>query len=151
MRFATVLQNTLEGSLFEGTPCWIWQRSDDGKGYGHVQYDGRVRSTHKLVYEEVVGRIPIGLELDHRCRVKLCCNPLHLEPVTHGENNRRAALHRVKVEVCRNGHSYTPENTYINTKGRKVCRICKLARSREADRLIREENIRRGVSRTRSK
>lgn len=33
--------------------------------------------------------MPEGLELDHLCRVRCCCNPSHLEPVTRAENIRR--------------------------------------------------------------
>jgi hypothetical protein len=42
----------------------------------------------------MVGPVPEGLELDHLCENPPCCNPAHLEPVTHAENNRRAAQAR---------------------------------------------------------
>lgn len=73
------------------TPCWIWMRSIDVKGYGIVPVAGRHRKAHVLVYERQVGRIPDGLQLDHLCRVRNCVNPEHLEPVTNAENARRGA------------------------------------------------------------
>lgn len=33
--------------------------------------------------------LPSDMVLDHLCRVRHCVNPLHLEPVTAGENVRR--------------------------------------------------------------
>jgi hypothetical protein len=31
-----------------------------------------------------------------------------------------------KVEpFCKNGHEFTPQNTYLHPKGYRVCRICK--------------------------
>lgn len=35
--------------------------------------------------------IPNDMEIDHLCRNPGCCNPDHLELVTHAENNRRRA------------------------------------------------------------
>jgi hypothetical protein len=49
---------------------------------------------HDFFYRLLVGPVPAGLELDHLCRVKLCVNPIHLEPVTHLENMRRASSAR---------------------------------------------------------
>jgi len=46
------------------------------------------------MYEYFKGPVPDGLELDHLCRVRSCCNPDHLEPVTHKENIRRGFLRR---------------------------------------------------------
>lgn len=36
-------------------------------------------------------RVPDGLEIDHLCNRKSCCNPDHLEAVSHATNMRRAA------------------------------------------------------------
>ena len=76
------------------TPCWVWQRSRERCGYGHVRKDGRLVPAHRVYYERQVGPIPEGLELDHLCRVRACVNPDHLEPVTMQENRRRAAVAR---------------------------------------------------------
>lgn len=73
------------------TPCWIWQGTKIPLGYGRVNRDGRETFAHIYEWERVNGPVPAGLELDHLCRVTSCCNPAHLEPVTHAENMRRAA------------------------------------------------------------
>lgn len=69
--------------------CWVWIGSDSGNGYGKVSISGRMRMVHRVMYECLVGVIPDGLVLDHRCRVRSCCNPDHLEPVTIRENTMR--------------------------------------------------------------
>jgi len=52
---------------------------------------GRTVYSHRYLYEYVNDSVPLGLVLDHLCNNKPCVNPKHLEPVTHGENMRRAA------------------------------------------------------------
>lgn len=69
--------------------CWIFVGWDSGNGYGKVSVDGKACMAHRTMYEELIGTIPEGLILDHKCRVRPCCNPQHLEPVTVAENTRR--------------------------------------------------------------
>lgn len=69
--------------------CWIWQRSVDDKGYGRIAIKDKQWKVHRLTYTLFVGPIPSHLELDHTCRHRDCCNPEHLEPVTHKENFMR--------------------------------------------------------------
>jgi hypothetical protein len=82
-------------------------------------------SIHRYIYELFSGPIPVGLVLDHLCRVRHCVNPEHLEPVTIAENVRRGLKGRM-VTHCPKGHEYTPENTY--TYNRRECRRCKIDR-----------------------
>lgn len=97
--------------------CWLWTGTVK-KGYGSQ----RGQIAHRIVYKDLVGGIPDGLELDHLCRNTLCVNPKHLEPVTRAENmRRRTAL----VTRCRRNHEFTPENTHINPAGARVCRACR--------------------------
>jgi hypothetical protein len=102
--------------------CWVWPGSKNDRGYGNVgDGSGGGKQTllvHRLVYEALVGSIPEGLTLDHLCRNPPCVNPLHLEPVTHRENCRRAA-----GEFCKRGHPFDDANT-IRYLGRRQCRIC---------------------------
>jgi hypothetical protein len=71
------------------TGCWFWLGWDSGNGYGKVWWEGRGEMAHRIVYRLLVGYIPEGHVLDHLCRMRLCCNPHHLEPVTVAENTQR--------------------------------------------------------------
>lgn len=74
--------------------CWLWLGSRNSHGYGRLRLrapDGThpFHRAHRWFYEQEVGPIPPGLDLDHLCEVKTCVNPAHLEPVTTLENTRR--------------------------------------------------------------
>lgn len=72
------------------TGCWLYMGSwDSANGYGKISWGGRHSMLHRVVYELTVGPIPEGLILDHQCRVRACCNPAHLEPVTVQVNTER--------------------------------------------------------------
>jgi hypothetical protein len=79
------------------TPCWIWQLHVDPGGYGVDGRGGggRLRKAHRAMYEQIVGPIPDGLDLDHLCRQRSCVNPEHLEPVTRSINVRRGNLSKL--------------------------------------------------------
>lgn len=70
--------------------CWLWVGSVNGK-YPKL-WDGRrgeVVFAHRFSWTVFRGPIPEGTEIDHKCRVKLCVNPRHLEPVSRSENLKR--------------------------------------------------------------
>lgn len=75
----------------EASGCWAWTGTKNQNGYGHTAHGPLRRNlVHRFVFQLLVGPVPEGLELDHLCRVRHCCNPEHLEPVTHRENVLRA-------------------------------------------------------------
>lgn len=75
--------------------CWIWQGPDSGEGrgggYGRVSISGVTSAVHLVVYTHFFGYIPGRKQVDHKCNNRLCCNPLHLELVTHKQNQKRRA------------------------------------------------------------
>lgn len=71
------------------TGCWIYGGARHANGYGATRWNGRLYKTHRLTYQLLRGEVPAGLDLDHLCHVRACCNPYHLEPVTRAENLRR--------------------------------------------------------------
>lgn len=114
--------------------CWLWTGSLNNRGYGQVAGpDGRLLLAHRAVYELFVGPIPEGLTIDHLCRVRACCNPAHLEPVTHAENVLRglspSAVH-ASATHCPQGHPYDDENTHLSREGWRSCKECNRSRAR---------------------
>lgn len=73
--------------------CWLWLGGCFKSGYGRISYRGQPAYAHRISYLLHRGQIPEGLELDHLCRIRHCCNPDHLEPVTHRENLMRSPIH----------------------------------------------------------
>ena len=79
--------------------CWVTDYRHDRWGYGKFKFldsEGRRRMTgcHRAAWLIYRSDITAGLVVDHLCYNPACCNPWHLELVTVGENNRRAAARR---------------------------------------------------------
>lgn len=116
--------------------CWVWLGSKSS-GYGRIAWsDGRrmvYSATHRAMWVASRGPIPDGLDLDHLCRNRACCNPDHLEPVTRRVNLLRGVTTpaaRAKVTHCPRGHEYTPDNTLTSKRGQRSCKECTYAKNR---------------------
>lgn len=111
----------------ESPGCWIWTGEPDEHGYGQYMVtgeDGKRKSkrAHRYIYEQLVGPLDPKDDLDHLCRVHLCCNPDHLEPVSHKTNVLRGysiQAQNARKERCPQGH---PLNG-VRATGR-YCRTC---------------------------
>lgn len=111
----------------------------------HRDGSGKTRSVHSLVLQAFVGPCPEGMECCHNDG-----NPANnhlgnlrwdtpsanvLDQVRHGTHLASRRTH------CKNGHEFTPENTFRLSGGGRGCRACKLInckRQRERRRSRRE-------------
>lgn len=104
------------------TTCDLWTGNVSTEGYGLLP-GGNVYA-HRDAWERANGLIPEGITLDHLCRVRLCRNVEHLEPVSRGENvlrgNGFSGRNARKTECVR----FTSETTMVRPNGSRTCRVC---------------------------
>ena len=78
--------------------CWIWLGLL-AKGYP-VGLEPRENDypikhmMHRFMFEKHRGPIPEGKVLHHKCEVKRCINPDHLEPLTQSEHMKHHMTER---------------------------------------------------------
>ena len=99
--------------------CWLWTGNRTRGGYGLID-----RTTaHRWVYRRLIGPVPPQHDLHHRCRLRACVNPAHLEPM---DRHAHKALDRLdRLKVCRKGHPMTPETIARRREGGQWCRLCR--------------------------
>lgn len=93
---------------------------------------------HRWLWQQEHGPLPGHIDLDHYrwpqdgCIGRSCVR--HVRPASRQENLLRgdtvpsALLARTH---CRNGHPFTPENTYTRTDGYRTCRTCTLVNNKK--------------------
>jgi hypothetical protein len=91
---------------------------------GGYAIDRRGRLVHRLVYEDALGPLKPGLELDHKCRRRNCIRVEHLEPVTRSQNEKaKSWRRRSKQRRCKAGHDQFTHGRLTPEAGR-VCLAC---------------------------
>jgi hypothetical protein len=127
--------------------CWEYTRSLNQDGYGSVRVGKREDKVHRIAWSHANGTpVPGGMDICHTCDNPPCCNPAHLFPGTHADNNRdrhtKGRTHMENLEVgravlaakrgalteCVNSHAY-PENVRYRQNGARYCGECSRLRS----------------------
>ena len=119
--------------------CWPWIGGADQHGRGQFWMEGRRHRAPRVAWS-LRYRTPFPEELHacHTCDNPSCCNPAHIWPGTRSQNfqdaSRKGRLHvpqtvpmaevnRAKTH-CMRGHPFTPQNTLVNSAGKRACREC---------------------------
>ena len=110
------------------TGCWVWTGSKLPSGYGRFRPNGSgMDLAHRFSYRRFKGDIPESHAIDHLCRNTSCCNPEHLEAVTHAENTKRSRpfFKISSTEThCVKGHPWGEKNKRLTKRGSYSCRQC---------------------------
>lgn len=115
--------------------CWLWTGATS-VGYGMFKHTGvgATMSTHRLAYESLVGPIPAGQSVLHRCDTPACVNPSHLFLGSQADNMRdcaekgRARGRFSGTTVCGKGlHALDGDNAKVRPDGARRCVACEKA------------------------
>ena len=73
--------------------CLLWIGGTRA-GYGAIQHDKRIIGAHVAAFAIAGGTMLPGHVIAHKCDVRSCVNPEHLECVTYSKNNKDGHLRR---------------------------------------------------------
>jgi hypothetical protein len=114
--------------------CWLWKGNLRSGGYGAFTPRTFTKTSkapsglaHRWAYEHWNGPIPHNLVVNHKCRVRNCVNPEHLNLLSNRENiliGTGASARNAKKTRCAQGHPYSSDNIiWLRGKWRR-CKIC---------------------------
>ena len=98
--------------------CWEWQKGLTSHGYGKIKINKKNTSTHRISYQQFIGKIPKGKHILHKCDNPPCCNPKHLSSGTSEDN--------VKDKVMKDRQAKGEKNGGAKLTKKQVIEIIKL-------------------------
>jgi len=114
--------------------CWVWTGRVHVNGHGIIylpKTETRKRRdwwVHRVVYEHLIRKLPSDIILHHKCKVKLCVNPEHLEETTNIDHPDNITKIQRDQKFCKRGHLLEGNNLKIKYDARliqhRVCRRC---------------------------
>ena len=90
--------------------CWPWKLMKSKGGYGRLTFQSKDLTAHRVAYTFGKGPIEEGMQINHICCSRDCCNPNHLEVVTCKQNLEYAAKLGRMATGERHGSYTSPES-----------------------------------------
>lgn len=133
----------------EGSDCWIWTgHVSKVSGYGQFWDGSKVVGAHVFSFVNHKGPLPPKHEPHHKCKVRNCVNPDHLEAVTRRQNlmlSDTLVARKAAQTHCIHGHEFSSDNTYQKKNGTRACRQCRADKNKAWATANRDR--RRGIDR----
>lgn len=129
-----VVQRLRECTSITAKGCWQWDGWLNSSGYGETSYRGNIVRVHRLAYMLLVGPIPDGMDICHKCDHSSCWNPAHLESGSQKKNSQeiveRGRNRNEQKTHCPRGHEYAVHGARYGKTQYRSCRVCDRATQR---------------------
>lgn len=96
--------------------CWEFQGSITEWGYGQIKSNGKMIKAHRFAWEFVFGKIPKGMQINHKCNNRRCCNVSHLYLGTAQQNVDDMTLAGRQARGEKHGKSRFTNSDIINIR-----------------------------------
>lgn len=125
--------------------CWLWAGNKTRDGHGIISIFNVKYPVSRLIAILILGlnEKDLTLQANHKdeCFNPNCWNPDHIYVGTHQQNmedkarlgNSRNKYNTIYKNTCANGHPQNEDNTYMDNRGHRKCRLCARERYRKAD------------------
>lgn len=129
----------ISNNVVEQDGCWKWLKDPEDDSPFSLRPRGKINLgypwlPYRFVYVATVGVIPAPRGIDHLCGQGVCVLPVHMEPVTQAENNRRQVA---RERGMNSGDPAVRARTVADTKAR--------IRARAEDLMVNSEEEQIGL------
>ena len=131
-----VAQRAAENIERQPDGCWISKYSIASHGYSQIGWqdagERHVVLGHRAAWVFANGQVPLGMTIDHTCKVRRCVNPTHLRLLPNYENARRVDGEDWAMGFCKRGHANSHLKEY--PRDGRMSRECSICRSERVAR-----------------